>query len=143
MNVSVGRRSTERGERITVRRRVEAPADVVWEVLTDTERWPDWGPPVTDVDYPDGEIVPDTTGDVEALGVLDVPFRIEDVDDEVWTWTAWGRTPPADGHRVEPIGDDACRVTLELPLWAPWYVPLCVVALRNVAGLVEDRDGVA
>lgn len=57
--------------------------------------------------------------------------------DREWTWTVRGLTPPADGHRVEALGADRCRVVLELPLWAPWYLPLCWIALRNVAGLVE------
>lgn len=106
-------------------------------MFTDTERWSEWGPPVTDVDYPRRTIAPETEGRVQAFGFLWVPFCIESVEDSVWTWKAWGLTPPADGHRVEPAEDNSCYVTLELPLWAPWYLFLCWIALRNVAKLVE------
>lgn len=125
------------GRRIEVARDVSAPAGDAWEVLTDVTRWAEWGPPVTDVDYTRRTIEAGTTGRVQAFGVLWVPFRIETVEERRWTWTARGLTPPADGHRVEPLDGDRCRVALELPLWAPWYVPLCLMALRNVATLVE------
>jgi hypothetical protein len=107
-------------------------------VLTDVAYWPEWGPPVTDVDTTERTIDSATTGRVQAFGILWVPFSIERVAERCWTWTAWGRTPPADGHCVRALGDGRCRVSLELPLWAPWYLPLCAVALRNVAAVAAD-----
>jgi len=128
---------TDRGRRIALARDVDAPAAAVWEVLTDVNRWEDWGPPVTDVDYPDRTITAGTTGRVQAFGFLWVPFRVETCWNYAWTWSVWGLTPPADGHRVEDLGGGRSRVVLELPLWAPWYLLLCRVALRNVARTVD------
>ena len=129
---------TDRGRRIAVSRTVEAPSTTVYDVLTRVEHWPAWGPSVTAVEYEDEAIGAGTTGRVQAFGLLWVPFRIESVTDAAWTWTVWGRTPPADGHRVERLGDGRSRVVLELPLWALWYVPLCALALRNLASLAAE-----
>lgn len=128
---------TDRGLRCEVAREVAAPATAVWEVLTDVTRWTDWGPPVTGVEYPERTVSPGTGGRVQTFGVVWVPFRVETVREFCWTWTVRGFTPPADGHRVEDLGDGRSRVVLELPLWAPWYVVTCWLALRNVAGIVE------
>lgn len=128
---------TDRGRRIELGREVSAPVEAVWELFTDVTRWSEWGPPVTDVEYPYRTIRADTEGRVQAVGVLWVPFRIETVRDHRWTWTVRGCTPPADGHRVDDLGDGHSRVVLELPLWAPWYLPLCWLALRTIAGIAE------
>lgn len=34
-----------------------------------------------------------------------------------------------DGHRVGAIDDDCSWTALQLALWAPWYLPLCLLAL--------------
>lgn len=137
MDWNVTLRRTDRGRRIDISREVPAPAAAVWETLTDVGQWADWGPPVTDVDYPDRTITGGTTGRVQAFGLLWVPFRIESTTDFTWTWTVWGLTPPAEGHRVDDLGDERSRVALELPLWAPWYLVVCVLALRNIAKIAE------
>jgi hypothetical protein len=132
---------TDRGYRIALGRTVDRPAPRVWAVLTTVSLWHEWGPTVTGVDAPDPTISEGTAGRVQAFGLRWIPFRIEAVDDMAWTWSVWGRTPPADGHRVESLGPTTCRAVLELPLWAPWYLPLCLIALRNVAR-VARREAV-
>lgn len=119
---------TDRGRRIAVTREVAAAPDVAWRLLAEVGRWSEWGPPVTDVEYPEPAVTEGTGGRVRVLGLLWVPFTVETVGDRSWTWTVRGLTPPADGHRVEALGEDRSRVVLELPLWAPWYVPLCLLA---------------
>lgn len=126
---------TRRGRRIEFTREVPAPARDAWALLVDTTRWTAWGPAVTDVEYAGRSIAADTSGRVQVLWLLWVPFEIVTVETGRWTWRVWGRTPPADGHRVDAIADDRCRVALELPLWALWYLPLCWLALWNVARL--------
>jgi hypothetical protein len=140
MSYSLGLVRTDRGRRIAIGRDVAAAASTVWTLLTVVSNWEAWGPPVTAVEYPTREIKPDTAGRLNAVGLGWIPFRIEHVGDSEWTWTVWGRTPPADGHRVEPRGRDSCRVVLELPLWAPWYLPVCVVALRTIAREAQRRS---
>jgi hypothetical protein len=138
VDVSLDR--TPAGRRIEVSRVVDAPAEVAWNLLADTGNWRDWGPPVTGVDPDDTVIEPGTTGRVHALHLAWVPFRIEACEDHRWTWSVFGRSPPADGHRVEPVGPEQSRIVLECPLWAPWYVPLCLLALSNLARLASRRS---
>lgn len=138
MSADVSLTRSDRGPRIALARTVEAPAVAAWETLAHVSRWTEWGPPVTGVDYPHRTVTAGTAGRLRAFGLLWVSFRIEAVTDRAWTWTVGGLTPPADGHRVEDLGDGRSRVVLELPLWAPWYLPVCWLALRNVARVARD-----
>lgn len=138
---------TDRGRRIEISKQVDAPAATVWNLHTRVEHWGAWGPAVSDVDYPDRVISADTDGLVQVFGLFWVPFRIETVEEHRWTWSVWGRTPPADDHRVDDLSADGasggdpsgagCRVALELPLWAPWYLPVCWLALHNMKRVAE------
>lgn len=130
---------TDRGRRLEISREVKAPASMVWEILTDVSHWPEWGPPVTAVDTSTRTITADTIGRVRVFGLFWVPFQIEQFDRLLWTWSVWGLTPPADGHRVVEIDDQRSRAVLELPLWAPWYLLLCWFALRNIAVVARRR----
>jgi hypothetical protein len=141
MTYSLGLVNTDRGYRIALGRTVPVPARTVWAVFTTVSLWAEWGPPVTGVDYPDPTISEGTGGRVQAFGLFWIPFRIEAVADMAWTWSVWGQTPPADGHRVESLGPTTSRAVLELPLWAPWYLPLCLVALRTVARVARREQG--
>lgn len=137
VDVSVGR--TPDGRRIEVSRVVDAPADVAWDLIANTGNWREWGPPVTGVDPDETDLEAGMTGRVHTLHLAWVPFRIEACEDRRWTWSVFGRSPPADGHRVEPDGPGRSRIVLEVPLWAPWYIPLCYRALSNLARLARNR----
>ena len=139
---AVGVERTPAGRVIAVSRVVDAPADDVWRLLTDTRRWPDWGPSVADVDCPTRVIEAGTSGRLRVRGIgLWVPFEVDSCVDgsEVkrWTWTV--ARIPATGHRVDTLGTQ-CRVTFEVPLLAAGYVPVCRRALDRIAELVGDVD---
>lgn len=131
---------TDRGPRIEIGRDVPTPAASAWAVLTNVSLWTEWGPSVTAVEYQGETINPQTSGRVRALGLFWVPFRIDTVEGMDWTWTVRGLTPPADGHGVEELGDQESRVYFQLPLWAPWYLLVCIVALRNIASAAQEED---
>ena len=124
---------TTDGRRLLVSRTVEAPAEQVWTVVTDTRRWPEWGPTVTDVECSRRFIREGSTGRVQVAGTLWVPFEIESCGDLRWTWRV--ARIPATGHRVEPY-NGSCRVGFELPLWGVGYVPVCERALDRIEELV-------
>jgi hypothetical protein len=153
--LSFGR--TPDGPRVEVSRRVDAPVDAAWTLLTDVTRWPEWGPSVREVDCdPDqldeGRFVREgTRGRVRLPVRAWVPFRVTSCADHRWTWrvglpaarrrrAAIDRTPSvaATGHRVEPT-EDGCRVVFEVPPLAVGYVPVCRRALGTVARLLEDE----
>ena len=115
-------------------REIDAPAIVAWRFLIDTQEWPRWGPSVRAVDAPSRLIGPGHRGRVQTSAGLWVPFEITHWEPErYWAWRVAGL--PATGHRVEPIGPQRCRVSLLIPPWAPFYRPICRVALRRIAAL--------
>ncbi|WP_254274220.1 SRPBCC family protein [Haloarcula marina] len=131
-DVSIG--ETPDGRRLLIRRRVDASADAVWDVLTDTERWPDWGPSITAVDTPTRYIAAGTTGRVKTVAGLWVPYEITTCENHRWTWSVAGI--PATGHVVEsrPTGS---VVGFEIPLLASGYAPVCARACGRIAALAD------
>ena len=120
---------TPDGPRLVVSREITAtPADA-WRLLTDTRRWPAWGPSVVGVACEDRFIVAGSRGHVRTVGGLELPFRVTACADRRWTWRVAG--VPATGHRVEPLGD-RCRVAFEVPSLAAPYALVCRRALANV-----------
>jgi uncharacterized protein YndB with AHSA1/START domain len=135
--VKISATHTSRGPRLTISRDIDAAPQAVWELIASTDRWHEWGPPVTGVDPAAARIEAGMEGRVQTYGDTWVPFTIDTCTDRYWTWSVKGWTPPADGHRVKSLSDGRTRMILELPLWAPWYLPLCVWALHNIASVLE------
>jgi len=142
MGLRVGR--TPDGRRIEVARAFEAPAADAWDLLIDTDRWPEWGPTLSAaaVDGGRGRIGPGATGWV-AVGVdaLRVPFEVESfagVPDYRWTWRVAG--VPATGHRAEALPDGRCRVVFEVPPLAARYAVVCRRALDRIGRLLAAPD---
>ncbi|WP_246982590.1 SRPBCC family protein [Halorientalis marina] len=127
---------TPDGRRIVVTRAVDAPAETCWDLLIDTEQWPAWGPSVSAVDCAERHVTGGTTGRVQVAGGPWLPFEITDCRDYRWTWRV--ARIPATGHFVRDGRQS--RIGFEVPLAAAGYVPVCVRALQDLAGLV---DGVA
>lgn len=147
MNATIER--TPDGRRLLVSRSIDAPADIAWSILTDTERWPEWGPSIAAVDCPDRFIQDGSRGHVETVcpgalfsglsnSGLRVPFRVTSCADHRWAWHVAG--VPATGHRVESQGEN-CRAAFEIPLPAAAYSPVCRRALVSVARLARDATG--
>jgi hypothetical protein len=126
---------TPAGRRLVVSREIEAPAETVWTLLTDTRWWPVWGPSVgaVEVDGDDRTIREGSTGRVRVAGTW-VPFRIDRCRDHRWTWRVAG--VPATGHRVAPL-DGRSRAAFEVPLLAAPYAAVCARALGTIARLAE------
>jgi hypothetical protein len=124
----------ERRHRIWLHREVAAAAPAVWDLFTDTTMWPAWGPSVRSVATRDRRIHSSSRGTVTTVARLRLPFAVTEwTDGEHWSWRVAGI--PATAHRVEPIGADRCRVGMGVPWWAPFYLPVCWVALRRLERL--------
>ncbi|MFD1645802.1 SRPBCC family protein [Haloarchaeobius litoreus] len=126
--------STPDGRRIEVAREVAVDPRRAWELLTDTWRWPEWGPTVSDVDGPTRFISAGMHGRVNVLGAVWVPYEITSCGNGRWTWDV--ARIPATGHRVEEVGEDRCRVVFEIPPLAAGYVPVCQRALSKIEALL-------
>jgi hypothetical protein len=115
---------------------INAPATVAWRLLTDTQAWPQWGPSVRSVEAPTRFITAGMRGRVQTSLGLWLPFAITHWEEgKAWSWTVAGI--PATGHLIEATGPDHCRVTFTIPAWAPFYVPVCRIALRRLATLAR------
>ena len=129
--------------RLVGSRVVDASPNAVWDLLTDTARWPEWGPSVAAVDCSARYIEAGTTGRVRVAGAgVWVPFEVDSYvdgeDEKRWTWTV--ARVPATGHRVDSVGvDGQCRVAFEVPLLAAGYVPVCRRALARIARIAENE----
>ena len=125
---------------LEVGRDLASPAAVAWDLLVDTTRWPEWGPTVAGAEITAGgegsRIGPGATGTVRTPVGLSLPFRITELDPgRRWAWAVGG--VGATAHRVEALGADRCRVTFEVPRWAPPYLVVCAVALRRLERLAS------
>ena len=129
---------TPDGPRWLVERDVDAPAETVWAILTDTTRWAEWAPVVTAVESSTRRIEPGTTGRMRFQGVaVPVPFEVREVDEASYRWTLEFAHLFSSGHRVEARGDGS-RVGFELPPVAAGYAPVVSRACANIADLAES-----
>ncbi len=139
---------------MVVDRFVPAAPEVVWDLLVDTDRWPEWGPSVTAVELTGAEgtglvgadpgidgrhttrIHAGSTGRVRtAVGVW-APFRITGFDDgRSWSWDVAGI--PATTHTLKPAAG-GCRVGFGVPLVAAPYALVCRVALERIDRLARN-----
>lgn len=128
---------TPDGLRIVIWRRIDAPAERVWTLFVDTQRWPEWGPSVVAVESSDRTISPGTTGWVRTVGGFWLPFTVTSLADSRWTW----RIGPveATGHRVDRR-EEGCRAGFEVPWYAAPYILVCWWALRSIERLARDSS---
>ena len=118
---------------------IKVPASAAWDLLTDTSRWPQWGPSVSCVESAERYIGPGSTGRVQTIIGVWLPFRVtEFVAGHRWGWEVAGI--PATGHRVESLGPDRCRVTFEVPLLATPYLAVCRLAAGRIRNILEQEQ---
>jgi uncharacterized protein YndB with AHSA1/START domain len=111
---------------------IEAPASVVWDLLTDFERWPDWGPSIRRVTAGAGRVEAGVTGRVQTIVGVWVPFEITGVEPgRSWTWRVAGI--PATRHCVSAVGPDRCRARFTVA----WPFAPYLVVLRLALGRLE------
>lgn len=125
--------------RLTASRRIATPAEAVWQILTDLDRWPEWGPSVRSACTNDGRALGfGVAGTVTTVVGLRVPFVVtEYTDGRSWAWRVAG--VPATDHRVDPT-DDGCCASMSVPLLAAPYLTVCHVALGRIARLVSEQS---
>lgn len=128
---------TPTGRRLEVSNVLSVPAADAWDLLADTQRWPEWSPIVTAVEATDRRVRTGTTGRVSAFGLW-LPFEITSRTDRRWTWRV-ARLPGA-GHRVDGLAESRCRIVFELPLHTSGYVPVCLRALERLEAILTDES---
>lgn len=118
---------------------IDGAASASWTLLTDTARWPDWGPTVRAASLDSASIDLGARGTVATVGGLRLPFEITGFEPgRRWSWHVAG--VPATDHLVEPVDSHRCRVSFGVPWPAAPYLAVCRVALERLADLVATRS---
>lgn len=96
--------------------RVEAPADVVWQVLSDVERMPTWTGSMTSVTILGAETAIAVGSRVE-LTRPGLPSAVWEVDGLTeGSGFSWSSSTPGVrsgvAHRIAPVSDVACELTM-------------------------------
>jgi len=121
---------------VEISRCIKASPEALWDILTDTTRWPTWGPSVVDVQCPHKRIQKGSRGRVKTALGLWIPFLVTDFElERYWSWRVFGVR--ATGHRVEKCAEGLSRLTFEVPLLGAPYVIVCRGAISRIADILE------
>lgn len=116
---------------------IPAPHAAVWDILTDTVCWNEWGPTVTAVDSDDRHIQKGSAGRVRTISGVWLPFVITEFNDGTsWSWRVAGIR--ATGHRVEAVDEKTTLVVFQVPLYVAPYILVCKLALLNISKLIRS-----
>lgn len=121
---------------VWVSRRIEAPAETLWQLLVDPSVWPAWGPSVRSATVAGGELAAGATGVVDAVGGIRLPFEITHFESgRRWAWSIAGVA--ATDHVVEPL-DGGCLVRFGTPWPAAAYLGVCRRALARLDRIATE-----
>ena len=123
---------------LRVRRDIDAPAAVLWELLVQPDHWPSWGPTVREAVIDGHPLQLGSRGVVTTFMGLRLPFEVTAYErGSHWAWRVAG--VPATSHTVEPLGPDRCRVGFGVPWAAAPYLAVCRRALSALDGVATGR----
>ena len=97
---------------------INAPADRVWAVIRDAERWPEWTPSVTKVTLLDGELRLGARAKISQPRIPTVDWTVTELDEGrefVWVSSGPGARTTA-RHRVEEISAERSRAVLSVSM---------------------------
>jgi hypothetical protein len=121
---------------IQVSRIIHASPETLWDLLTDTTRWTEWGPSIHQVQSSDRHIRAGSAGRVKTILGFWAPFVVNEWENQrYWSWRVFNIR--ATGHRVEVIKANCCKLIFEVPYWALPYAFICSMAAKRVARLAE------
>jgi hypothetical protein len=110
---------------------LQCSPEQVWDLLTDTHRWVEWGPSIMAVQCPDRRIRRGSRGRIRAVLGLWLPFTITNLEPgRRWSWRVAGI--PATGHRVEPLGESRTLLAFSVPMPAAPYLFVCYLAMNRI-----------
>jgi hypothetical protein len=122
---------------IALKRTIQAEASLVWDIVTNTRRWPEWGPTVVAVVHKGTYIHASSSGWVKIPIGTWLFFRVTSFEPgQYWKWRVSGI--PATGHRVKPLNPGQCVLTFEVPSLAAPYLTVCKTAADRIASLAEN-----
>jgi len=123
--------------RVSVGRHYPAVPLSVWDLITDTVKWPQWGPTVKKVQCSERYIRNGSEGRVlTAFGVW-LPFVITEYEHgSFWNWSV--ASVKATGHRIQAANNGGCYLWFEVPIIAAPYTLVCHMALGRIKDLLAE-----
>jgi hypothetical protein len=103
----------------------------VWDLITDTDKWPQWGPTVKRVQCPERFIRKGTQGQVLTAFGIWLAFVITEYEHaSFWSWNV--ASVKATGHRLQAANTGGCYLWFEVPIIAAPYSLVCQMALDRI-----------
>ena len=123
---------------------VEAAPDVVWDVIRDVERWPEWTPSIRSLELiGGGQLGPDASAKIGLRGAGTSVWRVTAYDPAarqfVWEASVLPGVRVSGGHRAE-ADSDGTRATLWTETLGPLSTVLGLVLMRMGARNVRDEE---
>ena len=116
--------------------------EILWDVITDTLKWPLWGPTVRSTRCSDRYIGMGTKGQVLTSVGIRLPFIVTHYEHlRFWSW----KVGPfrATGHRLDSVQTGGCNLWFETPMIAAPYALICRKALVNIDALLAASSNTA
>ena len=124
---------------MNIARTIDAPAHILWDLLTDTQAWPVWGPTVAGAQCATRHIESGSQGTVKTAVGLSLPFEVTTFEPLYrWNWRVAG--VHATGHRLVHLSEHQTRVIIEIPWIAAPYALVCKVALERLERMALERS---
>ena len=109
----------------------------VWDVITDTVKWPQWGPTVKRVHCSERVIRKGSKGRVLTAFGFWLPFVITEYEHgSFWSWNV--ASVKATGHRIQAANTGGCYLWFEIPIIAAPYTLVCHMALDRIKDLLAE-----
>ena len=121
--------------RVSVGKFYHTSPQVVWDLITDTTQWPQWGPTIKSVQFPERFIRQDSTGRVLTAFGIWLPFVVHEYEHaSFWRWKV--ANIKATGHRIQANETGGCYLWFDVPILAAPYALICQVALMRIDNLI-------
>ena len=120
---------------------INAPVETLWGLLTDTSRWPEWGPSMDEVRCSDTVIRRGSRGTIKLTNLpIHLPFEVTVCDPErlFWSWRVLGLEATSHQIKRPPHGPPEVIFGVPSPLLVP-YLGVCRLALHRIASLAGAR----
>jgi len=118
----------------------------VWELYTNLQYWPQWGPSVRGAQLTGGKlnvgaVEPGATGTVTTVIGVELGFEVTRFEPGTyWAWKVAGFD--ATEHTVESLGDTSSRAGFGVGWIASPYLAVGQIALRRIKNMAE-KSGVS
>ena len=126
-------------KRLVISKKINSPAERIWEIITDTCLWKKWGPSVSGVSSDNRYISEGSKGLIKIYPGFYLRYEITSFKyGQYWGWKVEGVN--ATGHFLFPLNDKKTVLAFDMPVFTPFYLLVCAVALGRIKKIAEDKS---